>query len=49
MIKTYRSSKTIIKTSSKGGKGLFANENILRDEIIALRSGHIVDRKAALR
>jgi hypothetical protein len=43
MIKTYRSSKTIIKTSTKGGKGLFASENILTDEIIAIRTVHIVN------
>jgi hypothetical protein len=39
MIKTYRSSKTIIKTSAKGAKGLFASENILSDEIIAIMAG----------
>lgn len=43
MIKTYSSSKTIIKASAKGGKGLFASENILADEIIAIRTGHIVN------
>lgn len=49
MIKTYRSSKTIIKASAKGGKGLFASENILADEIIAIRSGHIVNLEEALK
>lgn len=49
MIKTYRSSKTIIKTSTKGGKGLFASENILTDEIIAIRAGHIVNTDEAIR
>jgi uncharacterized protein len=49
MIKTYRSPKTIIKKSTKGGKGLFVNENILADEIIAIRAGHIVNRKEALK
>lgn len=49
MIKTYRSSKTIIKTSTKGGKGLFASENILADEIIAIRAGHIVKLEEALK
>jgi len=47
MIKTYRSSKTILKTSAKGGKGLFAGELILADEIIAIRAGHIVKREEA--
>ncbi len=49
MIKTYRSSKTIIRTSAKGGKGLFASENILADEIIAIRAGHFVNTDEALR
>lgn len=48
MTKTYRSSKTIIKTSTKGGKGLFASENILPDEIIAIRAGHIVNTEVAI-
>jgi len=43
MIKTYRSSKTIITKSTKGGNGLFAKENILPGEIIAIRAGQIVD------
>jgi SET domain-containing protein len=49
MIKTYRSSKTVIKTSAKGGKGLFAIEGILPDEIIAIRAGHIVNTEEALK
>lgn len=49
MIKSYRSSKTIIKTSTKGGKGLFASENILADEIIAIRAGHFVNTDEAFR
>jgi hypothetical protein len=49
MNKSYRSSKTIIKTSNKGGKGLFAGEKILADEIIAIRAGHIVNKDEAQR
>jgi len=47
-IKTYRSPKTIIKESTKGGKGLFATEKILRDEIVAIKSGHIVATEEAM-
>ena len=47
MIKTYRSSKTVITKSTKGGKGLFAQENILADEIIAIRAGQIVNADEA--
>lgn len=42
-IKTYRSPKTIIRLSSKRGKGLFARENIMQGEIIAIKSGHFVN------
>jgi uncharacterized protein len=42
-IETYRSPKTIIRRSSKGGKGLFAKENILQGEIIAIKNGHFVN------
>ena len=42
-IKTYRSPKTIIRLSSKGGKGLFAQENIMQGEIIAIKNGHFVN------
>jgi len=48
VFKSYRSPKTIIKTSAKGGKGLFAIENILADEIIAIRAGHIVNAEKAI-
>jgi SET domain-containing protein len=49
MVMTYRSLKTIIKASAKGGKGLFASENILADEIIAIRAGHIVNTEKAVK
>jgi hypothetical protein len=42
-IETYRSPKTNIRRSSKGGKGLFAKENILQGEIIAIKNGHFVN------
>jgi uncharacterized protein len=43
MNKTYRSPKTIVRQSTKGGKGLFAQENILKSEIVAIKNGHFVD------
>ena len=48
MFKSFRSPKTIIKISAKGGKGFFASENILADEIIAIRAGHIVNTDKAI-
>jgi len=42
MNKTYRSPKTIVRQSTKGGKGLFAKEFILQGEIIAIKNGHFV-------
>ena len=46
---TYRSPKIVIKQSSKGGKGLFAKEDILQDEIIAIKNGHIVATDEAMK
>lgn len=47
MNKTYRSPKTIIRQSTKGGKGLFAQETILKGEIVAIKNGHFVDTNEA--
>ncbi len=41
-MKTYTSPKTIVKNSVKEGKGFFAVEKILKDEIVAIKNGHIV-------
>ena len=43
MNKTYRSPKTIVKQSTNGGKGFFAQENILKGEIVAIKNGNLVD------
>lgn len=48
-LKTYCSPKTIVKESSKDGKGFFAKENIAKGEIVAIKNGHIVDRQEAYR
>jgi hypothetical protein len=49
MINYYCSSKTIVKSSTKTGEGLFASENLLAEKIIAFRAGHIVNITEVLR
>ena len=39
---SYRSPKTEIRSSLKRGKGLFAKNNIHKDEIVGIKSGHII-------
>jgi SET domain-containing protein len=40
---SYRSPKTEIRESKIHGRGLFAVADIVKDEIIAVKGGHIVD------
>jgi len=47
-MKTYTSPKTIVKRSAKEGKGFFATEKIYKDEVVAIKNGHIVNQKEAL-
>ena len=42
---SYRSSKTEVRESRIHGRGLFATADIAKDEIVAVKGGHIVDRK----
>jgi SET domain-containing protein len=42
---SYRSSKTEVRESKIHGHGLFAVADIAKDEIVAIKGGHIVDRK----
>jgi SET domain-containing protein len=42
---SYRSPKTEIRASKIHGNGLFATTDIAKDEIVAVKGGHIVDRK----
>jgi len=42
---SYRSSKTEVLESKIHGRGLFAAANIAKDEIVAVKGGHIIDRK----
>jgi uncharacterized protein len=49
MFKTYRSPKTFITASIKGGKGLFSRKDIACGEIIAIKTGNIVGSEEAVR
>ena len=42
---SYRSPKTELRESQIHGRGLFANADIAKDEIVAVKGGQIVDRK----
>jgi uncharacterized protein len=42
---SYRSPKTEVRESKIHGLGLFATADIAKDEIVAVKAGHIVDRK----
>jgi uncharacterized protein len=42
---SYRSPKTEVRESKIHGCGLFAVADIAKDEIVAVKGGHIVDRK----
>jgi len=42
---SYRSPKTEVRESKIHGRGLFATTDIAKDEIVAVKGGHIVDRK----
>ena len=42
---SYLSPKTEVRESKIHGRGLFAIVNIAKDEVVAVKGGHIVDRK----
>jgi SET domain-containing protein len=42
---SYRSPKTEVRESKIHGRGLFATADIAKDEIVAVKGGHIVDQK----
>ena len=44
MSPSYRSPKTTVRESSIQGRGLFAEENIRKGEIVCVKGGHIFDR-----
>src|SRR4030095_12517582 len=43
---SYRSPKTEVRDSKIHGRGLFAIADIAKNEIVAIKGGHIVDRKS---
>jgi len=43
---SYLSPKTEVRESRIHGRGLFSIANIAKDEIVAIKGGHIVNRKA---
>ena len=43
---SYRSPKTEVRESKIHGRGLFAITDIAKDEVVAVKGGYIVDRKA---
>src|SRR5215470_11961642 len=42
---SYLSPKTEVRQSKIHGRGLFALADIAKDEIVAIKGGHVVDRK----
>jgi SET domain-containing protein len=49
MVASYRSPKTRVRASPIHGRGLFATRRIRRGEIVAVKGGHILDRRALAR
>ena len=48
-MKTYRSPKIEVRSNTLSGQGVVAIEDIERDEIVAIKSGHIVTREGLKR
>jgi uncharacterized protein len=46
---SYRSPKTEVRNSPIHGRGLFANVDIAKDEVVVVKGGHIVDRETLRR
>src|SRR5882724_6004461 len=42
---SYRSPKTEVRDSKIHGRGLFATANIAKDEVVAVKGGHIISRE----
>lgn len=49
MPRSYRSPKTRVRASPIHGQGLFATRSVHRGEVVAVKGGHILDRRALLR
>ena len=48
-VASYRSPKTEVRSSGTHGRGLFAARAIRKGEIVSIRGGHILDRRAQAR
>jgi len=46
---SYRSPKTEVRESKIHGRGLFAKASIAKDDVVAVKGGHIVDRETLRR
>ena len=46
---SYLSSKTEVRESKIHGRGLFANADIAKDEVVVVKGGHIIDRETLRR
>ena len=42
---SYRSPKTEVRESKIHGRGLFATADIAKDEVVAVKGGHIISRE----
>ena len=45
MLQSYRSPKTKVLKSPTHGRGLFAIKPITKGEVVAIKGGHVIDRK----
>jgi uncharacterized protein len=45
LVASYRSPKTRVRDSDVEGRGLFAVEPVAKDEIVAIKGGHILDEE----
>src|SRR5213078_926812 len=46
---SYLSPKTEVRESKIHGRGLFATEDIAKDEVVVVKGGHIIDRETLRR
>src|SRR5437764_4696520 len=46
---SYLSPKTEVRESKIHGRGLFANADIAKDEVVVVKGGHIIDRETLRR
>ena len=49
IVASYRSPKTKVRASGTHGRGLFAAKAIRKGEVVSVRGGHILPRRAERR